>query len=158
MSNPSDAEDVLQDVLFEFVRVVRGTNPIEDLSAWLHRVAANRIVDFFRKKKSEPFSDQPSIGDADEARVLEELLPSAEAGPDALYAREILLEAIADSLDALPAEQYAVFMAHEIEGVSFRELSARTGLSVNTLISRKHYAVQQLRRELQNLYRNFGDE
>ena len=158
LADPSDAEDVLQDVFFELVQADRLLSPIEDAGAWLYQVARNRITDLFRKKKPEALADQVVAGRAGEALALEELLPSPEAGPEAIYARGILIEELADSLEALPAEQREVFLAHEIEGLSFRAISASTGTSVNTLISRKHYAVLQLRRRLQVIYDEFGDE
>jgi RNA polymerase sigma factor (sigma-70 family) len=158
LADPSEVEDVLQDVFFEFIQVDRLLSPIEDVGAWLYRVARNRITDLFRKKRPEALADQVIEGSAGDALALEELLPSPEAGPEASYARGILLEELADSLEALPAEQREVFLAHEIEGLSFREISALTGTSVNTLISRKRYAVLQLRRRLQVIYEEFGDE
>ncbi len=158
LADPSEVEDVLQDVFFELVQVDRLLSPIEDVGAWLYRVARNRITDLFRKKKPEALADQVIASNAGEALALEDLLPSPDAGPEAIYARGILLEELADSLDALPAEQREVFLAHEIEGLSFREISALTGTSVNTLISRKRYAVLQLRRRLQVIYEEFGDE
>jgi RNA polymerase sigma factor (sigma-70 family) len=158
LADPSDVEDVLQDVFFELVQVDQLLSPIEDVGAWLYRVARNRITDLFRKKKPEALADQVVAGKAGEALALEELLPSPEAGPEAIYARGILIEELADSLEALPAAQREVFLAHEIEGLSFRDISALTGTSVNTLISRKHYAVLQLRRRLQLIYEEFRDE
>jgi RNA polymerase sigma factor (sigma-70 family) len=158
LADPSEVEDVLQDVFFELVQVDQLLSPIEDVGAWLYRVARNRITDLFRKKKPEALADQVIASNAGEALALEDLLPSPEAGPEAIYARGILVEELADSLEALPAEQREVFLAHEIEGLSFREISALTGTSVNTLISRKRYAVLQLRRRLQVIYEEFGDE
>ena len=158
LADPSEVEDVLQDVFFELVQVDRLLSPIEDVGAWLYRVARNRITDLFRKKKPEALADQVIAGNAGEALALEDLLPSPEASPEAIYARGILVEELADSLEALPAEQREVFLAHEIEGLSFRQISALTGTSVNTLISRKRYAVLQLRRRLQVIYEEFGDE
>jgi RNA polymerase sigma factor (sigma-70 family) len=158
LADPSEVEDVLQDVFFELVQVDQLLSPIEDVGAWLYRVARNRITDLFRKKKPEALADQVIASNAGEALALEDLLPSREASPEAIYARGILVEELADSLEALPAEQREVFLAHEIEGLSFREISALTGTSVNTLISRKRYAVLQLRRRLQVIYEEFGDE
>ena len=158
LADPSEVEDVLQDVFFELVQVDRLLSPIEDVGAWLYRVARNRITDLFRKKKPEALADQVIASNGGEALALEDLLPSPEAGPEASYARGILLEELADSMEALPAEQREVFLAHEIEGLSFREISALTGASVNTLISRKRYAVLQLRRRLQVIYEEFGDQ
>ncbi|MEP7362184.1 MAG: sigma-70 family RNA polymerase sigma factor [Acidobacteriota bacterium] len=137
--DPGDAEDILQEVFFEFVAAYRMMKPIEQAGAWLFRVARNRIIDRFRKKQPE------SLG-------LEDLLPSADAGPDAAYARRVLEKAMEEALDELPADQRTVFLAHEFEGRSFRELSEETGVSVNTLLSRKHYAVLHLRKRLQTFY------
>jgi RNA polymerase sigma factor (sigma-70 family) len=158
LADPSEVEDVLQDVFFELIQVDQLLSPIEDVGAWLYRVARNRITDLFRKKKPEALADQVIASNAGEALALEDLLPSPEASPESIYARGILVEELADSLEALPAEQREVFLAHEIEGLSFREISALTGTSVNTLISRKRYAVLQLRRRLQVIYEEFGDE
>lgn len=158
LADPTEVEDVLQDVFFEFVQADRLLSPIEDVGAWLYRVARNRVTDLFRKRKPEALADHVVAGEAGEAPSLEDLLPSAEAGPEAIYARSILVEELADSLEALPAEQREVFLAHEIEGLSFKEISALTGASVNTLISRKRYAVLQLRRRLQAIYEDFGRE
>jgi RNA polymerase sigma factor (sigma-70 family) len=158
LADPSEVEDVLQDVFFELVQVDRLLSPIEDVGAWLYRVARNRITDLFRKKRPEALADQVIASHAGEALALEDLLPSPEASPEALYARGILIEELADSLEALPAEQREVFLAHEIEGLSFREISALTGTSVNTLLSRKRYAVLQLRQRLQVIYEEFRDE
>lgn len=147
-----DAEDILQDVFAELVEAYRLMKPIEQVGAWLFRVARNRIIDLFRKKKFDrlPYETQLESGGA--ALRLEDLLPSPDASPDQQYDRSVLLEALEDALDELPKEQRDVFMAHEIEGRSFKELAAATGLSVGTLLSRKHYAVLHLRRRLQGLY------
>jgi RNA polymerase sigma factor (sigma-70 family) len=152
--DPRDAEDILQDVFFELVEANRLLMPIEHATAWLFRVARNRIIDLFRKKKPENFSDNAVTEDG-ETLPLEDLLPSPDAGPDALYARQVLLEELDFALDELPDEQREVFVAHEIEGRSFKELAAQTGLSVNTLLSRKHYAVLHLRDRLQEIYDEF---
>jgi RNA polymerase sigma factor (sigma-70 family) len=143
-----DVEDILQDVFYELVEAYRLMKPVEQISAWLFRVARNRITDFFRKKKPEPLDNGDSI-------VLEDLLPSPGAGPEAAYARGVLLEELDAALDELPQEQRDVFIAHEIQGRSFKELSAETGLSVNTLLSRKHYAVLHLRERLQSIHDEF---
>jgi RNA polymerase sigma factor (sigma-70 family) len=158
LGDPNEVEDVLQDVFFELVQVDRLLSPIEDVGAWLYRVARNRITDLFRKKKTEALADQVTASTDGESLVLEELLPSPDAGPEALYARGILLEELTDSLESLPAEQREVFLAHEIEGLSFKEMSALTGTSVNTLIARKRYAVLQLRRTLRVIYEEFGEK
>jgi RNA polymerase sigma factor (sigma-70 family) len=144
-----DAEDILQDVFFELVEAYRLMKPVEQVGAWLFRVARNRITDFFRKKKPEALGDAVIDG---EAFPLEDLLPAAEAGPEAAYARGVLLDELDAALDELPEEQRDVFIAHEIQGRSFKELAAETGLSVNTLLSRKHYAVLHLRERLQAIY------
>jgi RNA polymerase sigma factor (sigma-70 family) len=143
------AEEILQDVFYELVEAYRLMKPIEEVTAWLFRVARNRITDLFRKKKPVAFSDvQVAASEDGEALHLEDLLPSPEAGPDATYARSILIEELDAALEELSAEQREVFVAHEIEGRSFKELAAETGLSVNALVLRKHYAVQHLRQRL----------
>jgi RNA polymerase sigma factor (sigma-70 family) len=150
----SDAEDILQEVFFELVQTYRLLKPIEQVGAWLFRVARNRIIDRFRQRRPAA----PSGDRADEEGVQfpwEELLPSPDAGPEAAYAREVMLDEIDAALDELPDEQREVFIAHELEGRSFNELAAATGLSVNTLLSRKHYAVLQLRRRLRAIYDEF---
>lgn len=154
--NDADAEDVLQEVFYELVSAVRFTEPIEQIGAWLFRVARNRIIDRFRKNKR-----QGVVGTTVEDREtgerfsLEDLLPSPDLGPDAAYARSLLTEELADALDELPEEQREVFIEHEIEGRSFKEIAAETGISVNTLLSRKHYAVLYLRERLQEIYEEF---
>lgn len=151
-----DAEDILQDVFYELVEAYRMMQPIEQVGAWLFRVARNRITDRFRKKKPELFTDQAIAGD--ESLNFEDLLPSSEAGPEAVYARSVMLEELEDALDELPSEQREVFLATEFEGHSFRELAEKSGVSINTLLSRKRYAVQHLRRRLQKVYYEFqGD-
>ena len=142
-----DAEDVLQDVFYELIQAYRLMKPAEQVTAWLFRVARNRITDLFRRRKSVSLSD--GISAEEDAPTIEDLLPSPDAGPDALYARSLLLEALDDALDELPEEQREVFLAHEFEGRSFKELSEETGFSVNTLLSRKRYAVLHLRERLQ---------
>jgi len=144
-----DAEDILQDVFFELVEAYRLVKPIEEAGAWLFRVARNRIIDRFRKKRPEPLTEA--------RRSLEDLLPSPDAGPEAAYARSLLLEELEAALEELPEEQRFAFVAHEIEGRSFRELAAETGVPVNTLLSRKHVAVQRLRRRLQSIYDDFKE-
>ncbi len=147
-----DAEDILQDVFAELVEADRLLVPIDHVTAWLFRVARNRIVDLFRKKKPDRLTDAPAARDDDEWLALEELLPSAAAGPDALYARRVIVDEIATAIDALPDDQREVFIAHELDGVSFKELAERTGTSVNTLLSRKRYAVRRLRERLRRLH------
>jgi RNA polymerase sigma factor (sigma-70 family) len=148
----ADAEDILQDVFYELVEAYRLMKPIEQVGAWLFRVARNRITDLFRKRKPVALQDQQAVAVDGEFLMLEDLLPSLEAGPDAAYVREVMFEEIEDALDDLPEEQREVFIAHEIEGRSFKELAAETGLSVNTLLSRKHYAVVHLRERLRGIY------
>jgi RNA polymerase sigma factor (sigma-70 family) len=147
-----DAEDILQDVFSEFVEAYRLMKPIEQVGAWLFRVARNRITDLFRKRKPVALHDQQGFRADGESLAVEDLLPSPEGGPEESYARSVLLEELEDALDELPEEQRKVFIAHEIEGFSFNELAAKTGLSVNTLLSRKHYAVIHLRRRLRGIY------
>jgi RNA polymerase sigma factor (sigma-70 family) len=153
--DPLDAEDILQDVFYRLVEANRLLMPIEHVTGWLFRVARNRITDRFRKKEPENFSE---IEPADEGGVLlqlEDLLPSPDAGPEALYARNVLLNELELALDELPEEQREVFLAHEFDGRSFKEMSAETGVSVNTLLSRKRYAVLHLRERLQRVYDEF---
>ncbi len=150
-----DVEDILQDVFCELVEANRLLMPIEHITGWLYRVARNRIIDLFRKKKPESFSESAAADENGELLRLEDLLPSPEAGPEALYARGVLLEEIELALAELPKEQRAVFVEHEIEGRSFKEIAARTGVSVNTLLSRKRYAVLHLRERLQTIYEEF---
>jgi RNA polymerase sigma factor (sigma-70 family) len=147
-----DAEDILQDVFYELVEANRLLMPIEHVTGWLFRVARNRITDLFRKKKPESFRDTAVADEDDELLQLEDLLPSHDAGPEALYARNVLLDELELAIDELPDEQRRVFVAHELEGRSFKEMAAETGVSVNTLLSRKRYAVLHLRRRLQSVY------
>lgn len=150
----ADVEDLVQEVFAELVEANRLLMPIEHVTGWLFRVARNRITDFFRKKKPEAFSDAAVEGaDADgELLRIEDLLPSPDAGPEALYARQVLLDELALALDELPREQREVFLAHELEGLSFKEIAAASGVKVNTLLSRKRYAVLHLRDRLQTIY------
>ena len=150
VADPGDAEDILQDVFYELVAAYRLMQPVEQVGAWLFRVARNRIVDLFRKRTREARAT-----DSEEMLRWEELLPSPDAGPDALFARGVLMDELDAALDELPEEQREVFIAHEIDGRSFKELAAGTGLSVNTLLSRKHYAVLHLRKRLQAIYDEF---
>ena len=156
--DPRDAEDILQDVFCELAEANRLLMPIEHVTAWLFRVARNRIVDLFRKKKPESFSDAVVANDDGERLRLEDLLPSPAAGPEALYARRVLLDEIELAIDDLPREQREVFVAHEFEGRSFKEMSKDTGVSVNTLLSRKRYAVLHLRARLQSIYDDFNED
>jgi RNA polymerase sigma factor (sigma-70 family) len=154
-----DVEDVLQDVFSELVEAYRLAKPIEQAGAWLFRVARNRIVDLFRRRRRlAPRMPDARAEDDGESERLEELLPSPDAGPEAAYARTVLIEELELALGELPAEQRAVFVAHEIEGRSFRELAAESGLSMNTLLSRKRYAVLHLRRRLESIHADFGKE
>lgn len=155
VSDPRDAEDVLQDVFYRLVEANRLLMPIDHLTGWLFRVARNRITDLFRKKTPELFSDTAVAGDEGELLQIEDLLPSPDAGPEALYFRNLLLDELELALDELPDEQREVFIAHELEGRSFKELAAETGVSVNTLLSRKRYAVLHLRGRLQSIHDEF---
>ena len=154
-----EAEDILQDVLFELVAAYRRLQPLEEVGAWLFRVARNRVTDFFRKKRPLPLEAATEATlttsealDGAESPVLDELLLPADEAPDTMLARETLLEELAAAVEELPPEQREVFIAHELEGASFKELSARTGAPLNTLLARKHYAVKSLRRRLQATY------
>jgi RNA polymerase sigma factor (sigma-70 family) len=153
--DPRDAEDILQEVFYELVEANRLLMPIDHVTGWLFRVARNRIIDLFRKKKPESFSDAGVEDEDGELLRLEDLLPSPAAGPDALYARGVLLDELEAALDELPDEQREVFVAHELEGLSFKEIAAETGVNVNTLLSRKRYAVLHLRERLQQVYDEF---
>jgi RNA polymerase sigma factor (sigma-70 family) len=150
--DPRDAEDILQDVFYALVEANRLLMPIDHVTGWLFRVARNRITDLFRKKRPERFSDVPFADEDDELQQFEDLLPSPDAGPEALYARHVLLEELAAAIDELPEEQRAVFVAHELDGRSFKEIARDTGVNVNTLLSRKRYAVLRLRQRLQSIY------
>ena len=151
--DPGDAEDILQDVFYEFVEAYRLPEPIEQVSAWLFRVARNRIIDRFRKKKEQPLAEiAGEVDDADAEYRLDLALPSYDAGPEAAYARSILLAALQAALDELPQEQREIFIAHELEGRSFKELASESGVSMNTLLARKRYAVLHLRVRLQTVY------
>ena len=149
-----DAEDVLQDVFYELTATYRMMKPVEQVTAWLFRVARNRITDLFRRTKAVSLNEP--VEHEEGAPALEDLLPSPDAGPDAVYARNMLLEALDEALDELPAEQREVFVAHELMGQSFKEIANETGVSVNTLLSRKRYAVLHLRERLQELKEDFG--
>jgi len=162
--DPLDAEDILQEVFYELVEANRLLMPIEHVTGWLFRVARNRITDLFRKKKPLRFSDSAPANDEDasghsnsneDLMRFEELLPSPDAGPEALYARRVLLDELEFALDELPDEQREVFVEHEFEGRTFKEMSEETGVSVNTLLARKRYAVLHLRESLQRIYDEF---
>jgi RNA polymerase sigma factor (sigma-70 family) len=150
----SEAEDILQDVFYELLEAYRLMKPIEHVTAWLFRVTRNRIVDLFRRKMPSSLNNPASP--EEDGPTLEDLLPSVDDGPEAAYARNLLLDALDDALEELPEAQREVFIAHELMGQSFKDISAETGLSVNTLLSRKHYAVLHLRQSLQTIYKNFG--
>src|SRR5215472_18006852 len=156
VADEADAEDILQDVFYEFVQAYRLMKPIEQAGAWLFRVARNRIIDLYRKRKNDPLREPPAVDVTGESPELEDMLPSPDAGPEAAFARSVLLAELDDALDELPEEQREIFIAHELEGRSFKELAAETGVSVNTLLSRKHYAVLHLRRRLQAIYSEFS--
>jgi RNA polymerase sigma factor (sigma-70 family) len=153
--NEADVEDLLQEVFYELVEANRMLMPIEYVTGWMYRVARNRITDLFRKKKPENFSDQAVEDEDGEFSQFEDLLPSPDAGPEALYIRHMLLDELEFALAELPDEQREIFIAHEFEGRSFKELSEETGVSVNTLLSRKRYAVLHLRERLQNIHDEF---
>jgi|SRR5579872_4048638 len=153
--DPTDAEDVLQDVFYRLVEANRLLMPIEHVTSWLFRVARNRITDLFRKREPENFSDLSVADEDDEDLQFEDLLPSRDDGPEALFVRSRLLEELKLALSELPKEQREVFIANELEGQSFKELSATTGVSLNTLLSRKRYAVLHLRERLQRVYNEF---
>lgn len=160
--DPRDAEDILQDVFYKLVEANRLLMPIDHVTGWLFRVARNRIVDLWREKKVE------SRGDVERAQTnslryredgselrLEELLPSPDDGPEAVYARNVLLEELEQAINELPSEQREVFVAHELEGRSFKEMAVAKGTSVNTLLARKRYAVLHLRKRLREIHDEF---
>src|SRR5207249_8455929 len=153
--DPEDVEDILQEVFYKLVEANRLLMPIDHVTGWLFRVARNRITDLFRKQKPEAFSDAAVEDQDGELLQIEYLLPSPDAGPEALYVRSVLLDELELALEELPDEQREVFVAHELEGRSFKEMAAKTGVSVNTLLSRKRYAVLHLRERLQNIYDEF---
>jgi len=153
--DPADVEDIVQEVFYELVEANRLLMPIEHVTGWLYRVARNRITDLFRKKRPESFSERAVEDQDGELLRIEDLLPSPDAGPEALYIRNVLLEELEFALDELPSEQREVFVAHELEGRSFKELSAESGVNVNTLLARKRYAVLHLRERLRNIYDEF---
>ena len=157
VADPADAEDIVQEVFYELVEANRLLMPIEHVTGWLFRVARNRITDLFRKKKPELFADTAVENEEGELLQVEDLLPSADDGPEAVYLRKVLLEEMAAALAELPDEQREVFVAHELEGRSYRELSAATGININTLLARKRYAILHLRERLQNIHDEFMD-
>jgi RNA polymerase sigma factor (sigma-70 family) len=155
VSDEFEAEDVLQDVFYRLVEANRLLMPIDHVTGWLFQVARNRITDLFRKKRPANFSDAV-VETEDDTLLLEDLLPSPDAGPDALYARGVLLDELEHALDGLPEEQREVFIGHELEGRSFKEMAAESGRNVNTLLARKRYAVLHLRERLQRIYDELG--
>ena len=154
VSDTGEAEDILQDVFYELLEAYRLMKPIEHVTAWLFRVARNRMVDLFRRNKPSSLNNPVSAEEGGD--TLEDLLPSEDDGPEAAYARNLLLDALDEALEELPGAQREVFVAHELMGRSFKDISAETGLSVNTLLSRKHYAVLHLRQRLQSIYENYA--
>jgi len=156
VADVADAEDILQDVFYELVEAYRMMKPVEQVTAWLFQVARNRITDLFRRKGREETRNEPAtVAEDGEVLLLEELLPSPDAGPEAAYARSVLLEELDHALDELPEEQREVFISHEFMGYSFKELSQQYGVGVSTLLSRKRYAVLYLRKRLQAIYDEF---
>jgi RNA polymerase sigma factor (sigma-70 family) len=151
----ADVEDILQEVFFELVRAHRLLMPIDTVTSWLFSVARNRITDLFRKKTPDPFSDLAVESEDGELLDIGDLLPSGDDGPEALLMRNALIQALQSAIAHLPPEQREVFVAHELEGRSFKELSAETGVSINTLLSRKRYAILALRRSLQSTHDEF---
>jgi RNA polymerase sigma factor (sigma-70 family) len=156
IADRNEAEDILQDVFYELIETYRMMKPVEHVTAWLFRVARNRMVDLFRRKKPNSLNT-PASAETD-ADTLEDLLPSSDAGPEAAYARSLLLDALEEALEELPAAQREVFVAHELMGQSFKDISAETGLSINTLLSRKRYAVLHLRQRLQSIYESYSKQ
>jgi RNA polymerase sigma factor (sigma-70 family) len=158
VGDAGEAEDILQDVFYELLEAYRMMKPVQHVSGWLFRVARNRIVDLFRRRRTGSLNDPVTAEGDDQSLTLEDLLPSAEDGPDAAYARRILLDALEEAIEELPQEQRDIFLANEVMGTSFKDYAAQTGVSINTLLSRKRYAVQHLRRSLQALYDDLGGE
>ena len=146
-----DAEDLLQDVFCELVEAYRTMKPVAHAGAWMMQVAKNRLIDLFRRGNREAVEDAGK-------RILLDLLPSPDDGPDALFAREVVIAEIEAALGELPPSQREVFLAHEIDRRSFAEISSETGVSVKTLLSRKHYAVKRLRKRLRHIYEESGYE
>ena len=151
VADSGEAEDILQDVFYELIEAYRLMKPIGQVTAWLFRVARNRMIDVFRRNRPSSLNE-PISSEDDGSDTLEDLLPSPDEGPEAAYARSLLLDALDEALEELPAEQREVFVAHELLGRSFKEISAETGISVNTLLSRKRYAILHLRRTLEAIY------
>jgi RNA polymerase sigma factor (sigma-70 family) len=158
VTDQGEAEDILQDVFYELIEAYRLMKPIEQITAWMFKVARNRITDLFRRKKRWEPQTQPAARTEDGQELQwEELLPSPDAGPESAYARSVLLEELDAALGELPEEQRDAFIGHELMGYSFKELAAQAGVSVNTLLSRKHYAVLHLRQRLQSIYDEFKE-
>ena len=153
--NEADVEDLLQEVFYELVEANRLLMPIDSVTGWLFQVARNRITDLFRKKRPATFSDRAVEDEDGELLQIEDLLPSPDAGPEGEYVRGVLLDELESALDELPDEQREVLVAHELEGRSFKEMAAESGISINTLLSRKRYAVLYLRERLQSVYDEF---
>ena len=159
VADQEEAEDVLQDVFYELIQAYRMMKPVEQVTAWLFQVARNRITDLFRRKNREARRSEPVANTEDgETLQWEEVLPSPESGPEAAYARRVLLEELDEALEELPATQREVFIAHELLGYSFKEIASQTGVSLNTLLSRKHYAILHLRERLKAIYDEFTEE
>lgn len=158
VGDEADAEDILQEVFYEFVEAYRLMKPIEQAGAWLFRVARNRIIDRFRRRRRDPLRDELPSNEEGEPLSLDELLPSPDAGPEAEYARSLLMTELDEAIDELPEEQREVFIAHEMEGRSFKQMATETGVNINTLLARKRYAVRHLRRRLESIYHEFSEE
>jgi len=157
VADTGEAEDILQEVFYELVEAYRMMKPVEQVTAWMFRVARNRIIDLFRRRTREGVRTETEMFTDGEAQSLDELLPSPDGGPDSAYARKVLLEEIEDALDELPEDQRDAFVGHELLGYSFKEMAEQTGVGVNTLLSRKHYAVKHLRERLQSIYEEFRE-
>ncbi|PUZ29864.1 RNA polymerase subunit sigma-24 [Chitinophaga parva] len=157
VKNVADAEDILQDVFYQFTEYLRLGAQVDSITSWLFAVTRNRITDWFRKKRESTFSDHVKEKDGEESFFLEELLADAGTGADGPMLRKLLLESIMEAIEELPEEQRTVFLQHEVEGKSFKQMSADTGVSVNTLLSRKRYAVLYLRQRLADLYQELQD-
>jgi RNA polymerase sigma factor (sigma-70 family) len=155
VDDQGDAEDILQDVFSELIEAYRLMQPIEQVGAWLYRVARNRIIDRFRRQRLSGGQEIRAAASEDESLLLEDLLPSRDAGPEAEYARSVLEEELEAAIDDLPEEQRSVFVAHQLQGRSFKEIADETGLNVNTLLSRKRYAILHLRQRLKAIYEEF---
>jgi RNA polymerase sigma factor (sigma-70 family) len=158
VTDASDAEDILQDVFYEFIEAYRSMKQIEQVTAWLFKVARNRITDLFRRKSRETTKTDAAPTEDEERLNWEDLLPSSDEGPEAAYLRSALIDELDAALDELPEEQRDVFIAHELMGYSFKELATQTGVGVNTLLSRKRYAMLQLRERLQTVYNEFKEK